>query len=96
MDDLLDSVLSDALAQADDLIDLGAVRAQVWASDLVALALEAGPDGASAVVDALIQLQTPATSAALWAIDSVVGGLDSDVAAFGPAPSWADVTDIDM
>ena len=89
MDDLLASVISDALAQADDVIDLGAVRAQVWASDLVALALEAGPDGAAAVVDALIQRQTPATSAALWAIDSVVGGLDTDVAAFGPAPSWA-------
>ena len=44
MDDLLAPLLADALTQAAELPALDAVRAEVWASDLIALADELGDD----------------------------------------------------
>ncbi|MEM9201499.1 MAG: hypothetical protein AAGC53_07555 [Actinomycetota bacterium] len=89
MDDLLASILSDALAQADGLLELGAVRAEVWASDLMALAAEAGPDGPTAVIEGLSQAGGAGPAAALWAIDAVADGVDLSDPALEPAPTWA-------
>ncbi|MEM9465375.1 MAG: hypothetical protein AAGA90_08365 [Actinomycetota bacterium] len=89
MADLLTSIIDDALAQADELLDLDAVRAEVWASDLVALAAEAGPDGPDAVIRALAEVGGPGPAAALWAIDAVADGVDLGDPALEPAPSWA-------
>ena len=88
MSDLLASIIDDALAQADELVELDAIRAEVWASDLVALATEAGPDGLHGVIRALGDAGTPGAAAALWAIDAVADGVDLGDAALEPAPPW--------
>ena len=75
MTDLLASIIDDALAQAGELPELDAVRAEVWASDLVALAMEAGPDGPARVIDALVAAGGPGPAAALWAIDAIADGV---------------------
>lgn len=88
MSDLLASIIADAVAQAEELRDLDAVRAEVWASDLVALAAEAGPDGLASVIRALGDAGGPGAAAALWAIDAVADGVDLGDPALEPAPPW--------
>lgn len=88
MTDLLASIIDDALAQAGELPELDAVRAEVWASDLVALAMEAGPDGPARVIDALVAAGGPGPAAALWAIDAIADGVELGDPALEPAPSW--------
>ncbi|HAB58955.1 MAG TPA: hypothetical protein DCE75_13000, partial [Acidimicrobiaceae bacterium] len=53
LDPALAALIADAIEQADELPDLDAVRAEVWAADLVALAAEFDLDGPAAVVEAL-------------------------------------------
>ena len=89
MDDLLAPLLADAVEQASELRELDAVRAEVWASDLVALAAETGPDGVHRLIEALAATGGSAAAAALWAIDAVTGGVDPGDAALEPAPRWA-------
>ena len=88
MTDLLASIIDDALAQAGELPELDAVRAEVWASDLVALAMEAGPDGPARVIDALVAAGGPGPAAALRAIDAIADGVELGDPALEPAPSW--------
>ena len=88
MSDLLASIIDDALAQADELLDLDAVRAEVWASDLIALAAEAGPDGPDAVIRAMAEAGGPGAAAALWAIDAIADGVELGDPALEPAPTW--------
>ncbi len=90
LDDLLAGVIADALAQADALIDLDGPRAEAWASDLAALAAEAGgDDGISTLVQALASVGGAGTAAALWALDAVAGAVDLSDPALEPPPSWA-------
>ena len=88
MSDLLASIIADARAQADELPELDAVRAEVWASDLVALALEAGAGGPDAVIAALAEAGGPGPAAALWAIDAIADGVELGDPALEPAPRW--------
>lgn len=90
MEDLLASIIADALDQAAELLELDAVRAEVWASDLTALAAEAGPDGISNLIDALADTGGPAAAAALWAVHSMAAGVDLGDPALEPAPAWVD------
>lgn len=90
MEDLLTPIIADALDQAAELPDLGAVRAEVWASDLVALAAEAAPDGVERLIEALADAGGPAAAAALWAVHSVADGVDLGDPALEPAPAWVD------
>lgn len=90
MDDLLAAIVTDALEQAVELIELDAVRAEVWASDLAALAAETGPNGVARLIDALVDAGGAPAAAALWAIDALVVGVDLAGPALGPAPPWAD------
>ncbi len=90
--DLLDQIVVDAVAQADELIGLDAVRAEAWASDLAALALEAGEDGIERLVVALSRLGGRSAAAAVLALDAVVPGLAvPSASALEPAPPWAAV-----
>ena len=70
-DPALASLIADAIEQADELLDLDAVRAEVWAADLVALAAEIDPEGPAAVVEALAVAGGLGPAAGLWAIDAV-------------------------
>jgi hypothetical protein len=90
VEDLLASIISDALDQAAGLLELDAIRAEVWASDLTALAAETGPDGISRLIAALVDAGGPAAAAALWAVHSMVDGVDPDNPALEPAPAWVD------
>lgn len=90
MEDLLAPIITDALGQAAELLELDAVRAEVWASDLVALAAEAGPDGVERLIGALADTGGPAAAAALWAVHSMADGVDLGDPAMEPAPSWVD------
>ena len=90
MEDLLDSIISDALDQAAELLDLDATRAEAWASDLTALAAETGPDGISRLIAALADAGGAAAAAALWAVHSMVEGLDPGDPSLEPAPNWVD------
>lgn len=90
MDDLLAPIITDALDQAVELVELDAVRAEVWASDLVALAAEAGADGLDRLIGALADNGGPAAAAALWAIHAVADGVDLSDPALEPAPPWVD------
>ena len=90
MEDLLDSIISDALDQAAELLDLDATRAEAWASDLTALAAETGPDGISRLIAALADAGGAAAAAALWAVHSMVEGLDPADPSLEPAPNWVD------
>ena len=90
MEDLLASIITDALDQAAELPELDAVRAEVWASDLTALAAETGPDGIQRLIDALADAGGPAAAAALWAVHSMADGVDLGDPALEPAPPWVD------
>lgn len=90
MEDLLAPIVADALDQAAELVELDAVRAEVWASDLAALAAETGPDGIARLVDALADAGGPGAAAALWAIHAVADGVDLGDPALEPAPAWVD------
>ena len=70
-DPALASLIADAIEQVDELPDLDAVRAEVWAADLVALAAEIDPEGPAAVVEALAVAGGSGPAAGLWAIDAV-------------------------
>jgi len=89
--ELLAEIVADALAQAEELIELDGVRAEVWASDLAALVLETGPDGIDRLVAALSDAGGAPAAAALWALDSVVDGVDISGAALEPVPPWSAV-----
>ena len=89
MDDRLVLLVSDALAQAEELRGLDALRAEVWASDLVSLAAEVHRDGPEDLIEALRGAGGPAAAAALWAIDAVSDLVDSGDPALEPAPAWA-------
>ncbi|MEM8705701.1 MAG: hypothetical protein AAGE98_04545 [Actinomycetota bacterium] len=88
--DALAGLVADALIQAEELPELDAVRAELWASDLVALAAELADDGPGVVVDQLAAVGGPGPAAALWAIDAVSDLVDLSDPALEPAPSWAD------
>ncbi len=90
MEDLLAPIVDDALVQADELRHLDAVRAELWASDLAALAAETGDDGITRLVAAIREAGSPASAAALWALDAVIDGVDLDAPSFQPSPEWAD------
>jgi len=90
VEDLLDSIISDALDQAAELLELDATRAEVWASDLTALAAETGPDGISRLIAALVDAGGAAAAAALWAVHSMVDGVDLGNPSLEPAPGWVD------
>jgi len=85
---LLDVIVADALEQAEDLLELDGPRAEAWASDLAALADEAGPGGLAQLVERLRDAGTPAASAALWALDAVTDGVDPIDGVL--PPPWAD------
>ncbi len=89
-DPALASLIADAIEQADELPDLDAVRAEVWAADLVALAAEIDPEGPAAVVEALAVAGGSGPAAGLWAIDAVSDLVDLGDPALEPAPTWAD------
>ena len=95
MDDVLASIIADALGQAEELPLLDAVRAELWASDLMALAQEAGPEGLDQVIAALVAEGGPGPTAALWALDAM-RRLDPEVGEIDPwpcgepRPVWAD------
>jgi len=88
VNDLLAPIISDALDQAEALLEADVVQVEAWASDLVSLALEADPTGLDAVVAALIDAPGVGSVAALWALDALVDGLDIAESAFAPAPPW--------
>ena len=90
MDPSLAQLITDAVEQSAELPELDAVRAEIWASDLVALAAEIDIDGPAAVVDALAEAGGAGPAAALWAIDAVSDLVDLSDPALEPAPSWAD------
>ena len=90
LDPALASLIADAIEQADELLDLDAVRAEVWAADLVALAAEIDPEGPAAVAEALAVAGGPGPAAGLWAIDAVSDLVDLGDPALEPAPTWAD------
>ena len=87
--ELLVEIVADALVQAEELIEFDGVRAEAWASDLAALVLETGPDGIDRLVAALSDAGGAPAAAALWALDSVVDGVDISDDAFEPAPRWS-------
>ncbi len=89
-DPALASLIADAIEQADELLNLDAVRAEVWAADLVALAAEIDPEGPAAVVEALAVAGGSGPAAGLWAIDAVSDLVDLGDPALEPAPTWAD------
>lgn len=90
MDDLLAPLLADALTQAAELPALDAVRAEVWASDLIALADELGDDAVARLIDALVAADGTAASAALWAITSVTDEVEVEPSALLPSPRWVE------
>ena len=90
LDPALASLIADAIEQADELLDLDAVRAEVWAADLVALAAEIDPEGPAVVAEALAVAGGPGPAAGLWAIDAVSDLVDLGDPALEPAPTWAD------
>ena len=90
LDPALASLIADAIEQADELLGLDAVRAEVWAADLVALAAEIDPEGPAAVAEALAVAGGPGPAAGLWAIDAVSDLVDLGDPALEPAPTWAD------
>ncbi len=88
--ELLHIIVADALAQADELLELDGPRAEAWASDLAALADEAGPNGLAELVASLSDAGTAGAAAALWALDAVTDSVDRADPALEPAPTWAD------
>jgi len=94
VNDLLASIIADALGQADELLNLDATRAELWASDLIALALEASPEGPSQVAAALAEVGGAGPIAALWALQALTddGPATTEIGLttlVGPAPPWA-------
>ncbi|MEO0492984.1 MAG: hypothetical protein AAF081_06180 [Actinomycetota bacterium] len=87
---LIDALIADAIEQADELLELDAVRAELWAADLVALAAEIAGDAPAVVVEALATAGGPGPAAGLWAIDAVSDLVDLRDPALEPAPAWAD------
>ncbi len=87
--ELLAEIIGEALSQAEELLKLDGPRAEAWASDLAALALETGPDAISELIAALQAREGAPAAAALWSIDSIVGGVDISSPALEPAPPWS-------
>lgn len=87
--ELLAEIIGEALSQADELLELDGPRAEAWASDLVALALETGPDAISELIKALEAMEGAGAAAALWSIASIVDGVDIAADALEPSPSWS-------